>query len=67
MTATIFIYIYIYIIYKVDDLDVPPECEESDRVNSRHFWTKIEEMHIAKGLIKGKHTTDFRKIFYNIY
>ena len=38
----IYVYIYIYIIYKVDDLDIPPECEESDHLNSRDFWTKIE-------------------------
>ena len=34
----------------MDDLDVPPENDESDRVDAVDFWEKIEQMHIAKGL-----------------
>ena len=37
-------------LYLVDDLDVPPENDESDRVDAKDFWRKIEQMHVAKGL-----------------
>ena len=37
-------------LYLVDDLDVPPENGESDRVDAKDFWRKIEQMHVAKGL-----------------
>jgi hypothetical protein len=46
----------------VDDLDVPPECEESDRVNSRDFWTKIEQMHIARGLTTGIYVYPYKSL-----
>ena len=37
-------------LYLVDDLDIPPENDESDRVDAKDFWRKIEQMHVAKGL-----------------
>ena len=37
-------------LYLVDDLDVPPENDETDRFDAKDFWRKIEQMHVAKGL-----------------
>ena len=34
----------------VDDLDIPPEGENSDLVNDYNFWEKIEQMHMARGV-----------------
>ena len=34
----------------VDDLDIPPEGENSDVVNAYNFWQKIEQMHVEKGI-----------------
>ena len=39
-----------YIANLVDDMDIPPVTDESDHVNAREFWEKIEQMHVAKGV-----------------
>jgi hypothetical protein len=39
-----------YIAHLVDDMDIPPVTDESDHVNAREFWEKIEQMHVAKGV-----------------
>lgn len=34
----------------VTELDIPPECEESDSVSITKFWHSVELMHLAMGI-----------------
>ena len=43
--------------YIVSELDIPPECDDSDRVSITEFWKSVEVMHLAKG-VNGEYHKD---------
>ncbi|XP_028417462.1 uncharacterized protein LOC114541858 [Dendronephthya gigantea] len=51
----------------LSDLDIPPECDDSDRVSIREFWKSVEVMHLARGVNANKSSSFQVKANYQFW